>query len=88
MLGDDDAGALGACAQDNGVLAQGTCAFEALDVDRVVELAQSLALLFAFITVWILRLSQLLPGWVLSVVLIPFVIVPLLRYYLRLYVFK
>ena len=47
VLGDDDAGALGACAQDNGVLAQGTCAFEALDVDRVVELPQSLVLLLA-----------------------------------------
>ena len=56
--------------------------------DMIADLRISLALLFAFITVWILRLSQLLPGWVLSVVLIPFVIVPLLRYFLRLYVFK
>ncbi len=56
--------------------------------DMIADLRISLALLFAFITVWILRLSQTFPGWVLSAVMIPLIIVPMLRYFIRLYIAK
>ena len=51
------------------------------------DLRIGFAVLFCAITVWIVRLTSG-PGWLFTLLIIVSIVVPMLRYFLRLYVFK
>ena len=56
--------------------------------DLMADLRLSCALLFAYISVRLTLLPETLPGWTMTVPILVLVGIPVLRYFLRLYVFK
>ena len=56
--------------------------------DLMADLRLSCALLFAYISVRLTLLPETLPGWTMTVPILVLVGIPMLRYFLRLYVFK
>ena len=56
--------------------------------DLMADLRLSCALLFAYISVRLALLPETLPGWTMTVPILVLVGIPMLRYFLRLYVFK
>ena len=55
--------------------------------ELLADLRIGFAVLFSAVTIWIVRLSAG-PGWVFTVLIVISIVVPLLRYFLRLYVFR
>ena len=56
--------------------------------DLMADMRLSCALLFSWISVWIALGPDLLPGWILTVGSLVFILVPMLRYFIRLYFAK
>ena len=55
--------------------------------ELLADLRIGFAVLFSAVTIWIVRLSAG-PGWVFTALIVISIVVPLLRYFLRLYVFR
>ena len=53
--------------------------------DLMADLRLSCALLFSWISVWIALGPDLMPGWILTVVSLVFILIPMLRYFIRLF---
>ena len=52
--------------------------------DLIADLRISCALLLIVIALWITLRPETVPGWVLTVITLPLILIPLLRYFIRL----
>ena len=51
--------------------------------DLIADLRISIALMMCVLTLWITLRPETVPGWVLTVITLPLILIPILRYFIR-----